>query len=91
MKTTIYVWRHDTHELVCLTKTYTYRYHSQITEKLQLPTKAFAEETSQIIDGKLLEMSKEPHNIQIELEIRAEEECILLRDMDGVFCKSNCM
>ena len=44
-----------------LTKTYL----SRIAEKLELPAKASAEETRQIIEGKLLEMGKEPHNVQI--------------------------
>ena len=30
-------------------------------------------------------MSREPRNIQIELELREEKEFILLRDADGVF------
>ena len=60
-------------------------YLSRITEKLGLPTKAFAEETRQIIKGKLLEMGREAHNVQIELESGEEEEFILLRDIEGVF------
>lgn len=64
-----------------LTKTYL----SRIAEKLELPTKGSAEETRQIIKGKLLEMGREPRNVQIELEFREEEEFILLRDADGVF------
>ena len=65
-----------------LTKTYL----SRIAEKLELPTKASAEETRQIIEGKLLEMGREPHNVQVELEAREEDsEFILLRDVDGVF------
>ena len=65
-----------------LTKTYL----SRIAEKLELPTKGSAEETRQIIEGKLLEMGKEPHNVQIELEIREEDaEFILLRDVEGAF------
>ena len=59
-------------------------YLSQTAEKLKLPTKASAEETRQIIEGKLLEMGREPRNVQIELELR-EEEFILLRDVNGVF------
>ena len=47
--------------------------------------KASAEETRQIIQGKLLELGREPHKVQIELELREEEEFILLRDVDGVF------
>ena len=35
--------------------------------------------------GKLIEMAKEPHNVQIELDLREGEEFILLRDVDGVF------
>ena len=56
-----------------LTKTYLFR----IAEKLELPTKASAEKTRQIIEGKLLEMGREPHNVQIELELREEKECHL--------------
>ena len=69
-----------------LTKTYL----SRIVEKLELPMKGSAEETRQIIEGKLLEMSREPRNVQIELEFR-EEEFVLLRDVDGVFEKLNPM
>ena len=64
-----------------LTKTYL----SRIAKKLEMPTKASAEETRQIVEGKLIEMGKEPHNIQIELDLREGEEFILLRDVDGVF------
>ena len=64
----------------CLMKTYL----SRIAEKLKLPTKASAEETRQIIEGKLLEMGREPRNVQIELELR-EKEFIFLRDVDRVF------
>ena len=39
-------------------------------------------ETRKIIDGKLLEIDRELHNIQIKLERR---EFILLKDTDGVF------
>ena len=43
-------------------------------------------ETRQIIEGKLLEVGKEPYNVQIKLEIREEDaEFILLRDVDGAF------
>ena len=60
-------------------------YLSRIPEKLELPTKASAEEMRQIIEGKLLEIGREPHNVQIELKLREEKEFILLRDADGVF------
>ena len=61
-------------------------YLSRIAEKLELPTKASAEGTRQIIKGKLLEMGREPPNVQIELEAREEDsEFILLRDVDRVF------
>ena len=45
---------------------------SRIAEKLELPTKASAEETRQIVEGKLLEMGREPYNVQVELEAREE-------------------
>ena len=64
-----------------LTKTYL----SRIAEKLELATKASAEETRQIIEGKLIEMGREPCNVQIELELREDKGLILLRDADGVF------
>ena len=61
-------------------------YLSIMAEKLELPTKGSAEETRKIIEGKLTEMGKEPHNVEIELEIREDDaEFILLRDFDGVF------
>ena len=69
-----------------LTKTYL----SRIAEKLELPTKVSAEETRQIIEGELLEMGREPRNVQIKLEFR-EEEFILLRDADGCLWKLNPM
>ena len=58
---------------------------SRIAKKLGLPTKASVAEMRQIIEGKLVEMGKEPHNVQVELDAREEGEFILLRDMDGVF------
>ena len=36
-------------------------------QKLELSTKA-SEETRQIIEGKLQEMGREPHNVQVKLE-----------------------
>ena len=54
-------------------------------EKLVLPTTVPAEETRQIIEGKLSEMGKEPLNVQVELELREQGEFILLRDVDGMF------
>ena len=51
-----------------------------------MPTNGSAEETRQIIEGRLTEMVKESHNVQIELEIREEDaEFIMLRDFNGVF------
>ena len=47
-----------------LTKTYL----SRIAEKLELPTKGSVKETRQIREGKLLEMGKVPHNVQVEHE-----------------------
>ena len=64
-----------------LTKTYVFR----IAEKVELPSTASAEETRQLIEGKLLEMGKELLNVQVELEQREQGEFILLRDVDGVF------
>ena len=46
---------------------------------------ASTDETRQLIEGKLLEMGKEPLNVQVELELREQGELILLRDVDGVF------
>ena len=54
-------------------------YLSQIAETLELPAKASAKKTRQIIEGKLEEMSKEPHNLQIEVDAREEDsEFVLL-------------
>ena len=39
----------------------------------------------QIIEGKLSEMGKEPLNVQVELDLREQEQFIFLRDVDGVF------
>ena len=63
-----------------LTKTHLFR----IAEKLELRTTRSAEEASKSIEGKLLDMGKEPLNIQVKLELREQEEFILLRDVDGV-------
>ena len=60
-------------------------YLSWIAEKVELPSTASAEETRQLIEGKLLEMDKEPLDIQVELKQRELGEFILLRDVDGVF------
>ena len=64
-----------------LTKTYL----SRIAEKVELPSTASADETRQLIEGKLLEMSKEPLNIKVELELREQGEFILLKDVYKVF------
>lgn len=45
-------------------------YLSRILGKLELLTKASAEEMRQIIERKLLEIGREPHNVQIELNRR---------------------
>lgn len=66
-------------------KRFTKTYLSRIAEKLELATKASAEETRQIIEGKLIETGREPCNVQIELELREDKGLILLRDADGVF------
>ena len=48
--------------------------------------KASAEETRQIIEGKLLEIGREPHNKLGQIEARDEDsEFILSSDIDGVF------
>ena len=66
----------------CLTEAYL----SRIAEKLELPMKGSTKETRQIIEGKLTDMGKEPHNVQIEVEMREKDaEFIVLRDFDGVF------
>jgi len=74
-------WHRNAQELKVFDETYL----SRIAEKLELPTKGSTEDTRQIIERKLLEMGREPRNIQIELEFREEEEFLLLRDADGVF------
>ena len=60
-------------------------YLSRIAEELELTSTASAEETRQFIEGKLLEMGKEPLNVQIELKLKEQGGFILLRDFDKVF------
>ena len=60
-------------------------YLSRINEKLELPAKASTEEMRQIIEGKLWEMGKKPHNVQVEVAVREQGEFIFLRDVDEVF------
>ena len=59
-------------------KRLTKAYLSQIAEEFDLPTIASVAEMRQIIKGKLVEMGKEPHNVQVELDAREEGEFLNL-------------
>ena len=62
----------------------------RLARRLGLPTSASAEETRQIIDGKLSEMGREPRNVQVviaEPEVGGAE-CLWLQDETGVFLRA---
>ena len=61
----------------------------QIARSLELPTGGSNAETRQVIEGKLIEMGREPQNVQVlvrppETDV-SEKETMYLIDMDGVF------
>ena len=54
---------------------------------LELPTSASAEDLRQIVDGKLIEMEREPREVQASSsgELGATTDELLLQDGEGVF------
>ena len=58
----------------------------QIAEALGLPTRGTAAITRQLIEGKLLEMDREPKNAQVVTQGTSENSIIFLVDENGVIC-----
>ena len=59
----------------------------QIAAALGLPTRGTAAITRQLIEGKLLEMDREPKNAQVITQGTSENSVIFLVDENGVICK----
>ena len=59
----------------------------QIAAALGLPTRGTAAITRQLIEGKLLEMDREPKNAQVVTQGTSENSIIFLVDENGVICK----
>lgn len=57
----------------------------RIAEMLGLPTTRALEDTRQILDRKLAEMSREPRNVQVDLMETEDGLTICLRDGNGMF------
>ncbi len=57
----------------------------RLAEALQLPTTTSADELCQMIDGKLIEEGKDPHNVQVVLEGVEPKSEFSLEDADGRF------
>jgi len=58
----------------------------QIAEALGLPMTGTGVVTRQLIEGKLVEMGREPRNTQVVLEGSSENPAISLIDENGVIC-----
>ena len=60
----------------------------RIAKELGLPTAGSLEETRQILDGKLVEMGREPRNVQVDLEETEGGVSVYLKDESGVFLEA---
>ena len=57
-----------------------------IAKAIGLPTKGTSDETRVMIDGKLAEMGRDSHNVQVIMARDPRgQETLTLRDVDGVF------
>ena len=59
-----------------------------MAKELDLPTAGSLEETRQILDGKLVEMGREPRNVQVDLEEMEGVVAVYLKDKSGVFLEA---
>ncbi len=60
-----------------------------LAEQLDLPTSASADETRQLVEGKLEGLNKEPRNVQVIIqEVDDGSASLYLTDEDGVFCRA---
>ena len=60
----------------------------RIAESLGLPSTGTVAVTRQIIEGKLLELEKEPRNAQVVVQESSEDPTIFLIDEEGIICIS---
>ena len=56
----------------------------RIADSLGLPTKGSAAVTRQLIEGKLMEMGKEPPNVQVVVQGTDENSVLFLINEDGI-------